>query len=950
MEFGLSSTLIYITGILLVLVLGVIGAFVYQIMGSRFQRPRIILQQREDLPEYLLKLYESAFDQLTELGFTPHHFQLSQDIVAHERADRWCMIMVNRSSGVFAEIAPASTFLDMPGYEADFWSVAKDGTALLTYNGRGHTVFCEIPGVHMHDPLKNSLAEQYQSHLMEQTVFRREKQLTLLNPATYVKLQQKLMDGYFLKLIKDGALISIGNNQFRLTLGKALKLIGQLIKGEAKVGKLARAKFLLQMRSKQIQGGKKSAQNGKSDSSHPTASNSEQTAAEFPVEAEVAAYLRLRSAREYNSVGVMGKVIMFILTVVLSYFAFGLVFSFNSVLILLAVIFFHELGHIAAMYLFKYRDLQILFIPLLGAAATGKKENVAVWKQVMVYLMGPMPGIIIGIILIAFNKTWQAPFVYETAIMLLVINYLNLLPFVPLDGGHIVRLTIMERFPTGKLVFTALSGIAFLIGGFYLGEPVFWVLAIIMLASLPMSKLETRVLKELYADDKVTPKTVSTTSSSTTSALESPTLEKPSLENSSLETMDVQGKITRVFETLRKPQFSKLNFSDKFNLVKSLSEVILQQRHCNWQTTLSLSGLYLGALLLTPPAVMLSAIGINQTADTLAVMTGEIPTRDWDKDIANETDLDKRFELTMGAAQFYTATKNLPLGLSYLQQSEADANTLNKSDKFARLYHAYSFYYQQLGDMNQAEQALQKAIDIGMKASDKNHVQLATHFQSLANLKQKQGDLKEYESDLLTALLFAKQIEKPSERFIIANILDQLIELFTRQKQYHTGIVLLQQTISELDQNDDPAHKYIVRYAYQELGWLFENSGDSKSALENFNKALILMPVRKSKSKDNLADAENTVGDPMEKVNLLLAMAYIQNKYENFATAQTLVENADTIAQQNYFSSISQYIESFQTDVVMPDDEERDRTDERWHAIADAYQNILKHKAEAETG
>lgn len=950
MEFSPLPILLYICGIVLVLLLGVVGAFIYQIMGSRFQRPHIILQQREDLPAYLLKLYQGAFDQLSELGFTPHHFQLSQDIVAHERAEKWCMIMVNRATGVFAEIGPASTFLDMPGYEADFWSVAKDGTALLTYNGRGHTIFGEIPGVRVHDPLQNSLLEQYKTHLNEQMVFRQDKQLTLLNPATYVKLQQKLMDGYFLKLIKDGALISIGHNQFRLTLGKALKLIGQLIKGEAKVGKLARAKYLLQMRAKQGQADKQSNTASQAVNSPSAKTTSAKTPAvnqpnsdvssnvEFPVEAEVAAYMRLKSVQEYNSVGVMGKMIMFILTVILSYFAFGLVFSFNSVLILMAVIFFHELGHIAAMYLFRYRDLQILFIPLLGAAATGKKENVAVWKQVMVYLSGPLPGIIIGIVLIFFNKTWQAPLVYETSIMLLVINYLNLLPFVPLDGGHIVRLTIMERFPTGKLVFTAISGLAFLLGGFYLSEPVFWVLAIIMLASLPMSKLETRVLKELYSSrNSAANKKSDNTANSVTSVEE-------------VDSLDVQGKITRVFETLRKPQFSKLNFSDKFNLVRSLSEVILQQRHCKLPTTLSLSGLYLGALLLTPPAVLVTAVGVDNASDTIAVMTDEIPVKDWDREIAKETDLDKRFEITMSAAQFYSASNNLPLSLSYLQQAEADANTLNKSDKFARLYHAYSFYYQQLGDMDQAEQALKKAIDIGMKASDKNHVQLATHFQSLASLKQKQGDLKEYESDLLTALLFAKQIEKPSERFMIANILDQLIELFTRQKQYNTGIILLQQTISELGETDDPAHKYIVRYAYQELGWLYERSGESKTALDNFNRALILMPTNKTKKGVVTVDNGNVFGDPMEKVNLLLAMASIQNKYSNFLTAQTLIENAETIAKENYFSSLDQYIESFLTDTEVPAATSEDRMLDRWHTIADAYQNILKHKTEADAG
>ena len=237
MNFGLTHTLLYFVGIALVVMLAVVGATVNQLMGIRMHRPRLQLAERADVPGYLQQLYEDAATQLSPLGFEFHHYQLTSDIIAHARAEKLSLVLVNRKSNVFAEISPASTFLDLPGCETDFWSIANDGTALMTVNGRGHTILCNIPGAEIHDPMAVSLAEQYEAHLVERKDVFANKQLLTTNAAGFLKLQQKLLDGYFVSLLKEGGVVSTGSNEFRLSFGKTISLVRQLMHGERRVQK-----------------------------------------------------------------------------------------------------------------------------------------------------------------------------------------------------------------------------------------------------------------------------------------------------------------------------------------------------------------------------------------------------------------------------------------------------------------------------------------------------------------------------------------------------------------------------------------------------------------------------------------------------------------------------------------------------------------------------------------
>ena len=59
---------------------------------------------------------------------------------------------------------------------------------------------------------------------------------------------------------------------------------------------------------------------------------------------------------------------------VLGYFLFK---RWEWLLLITAIIIIHELGHFLAMKFFRYNDLGIFFIPLLGAYVSGTKREVS---------------------------------------------------------------------------------------------------------------------------------------------------------------------------------------------------------------------------------------------------------------------------------------------------------------------------------------------------------------------------------------------------------------------------------------------------------------------------------------------------------------------------------------------------------------------------------------------
>lgn len=132
---------------------------------------------------------------------------------------------------------------------------------------------------------------------------------------------------------------------------------------------------------------------------------------------------------------------------VLGYYIFP---SYQILLLITVIIMIHELGHFFAMKFFKYKDLGIFFIPLLGAYVSGSKREVSQKESAVILLAGPIPGIIIGIIFYFFYNTNPElsfaglPF-YTIAIAFVILNLINLLPVYPLDGGQLLNRVFLDE-------------------------------------------------------------------------------------------------------------------------------------------------------------------------------------------------------------------------------------------------------------------------------------------------------------------------------------------------------------------------------------------------------------------------------------------------------------------------------------------------------------------------
>jgi Zn-dependent protease len=161
--------------------------------------------------------------------------------------------------------------------------------------------------------------------------------------------------------------------------------------------------------------------------------------------------------------------------------------NWRFTLLIIPVLLFHESGHWAAMQIFGYRNLRMFFIPLFGAAVMGRNWNVPGWKKAIVSLAGPLPGIALGIFLGVAGMVSGKPLLNEAAFLLVIINGLNLLPVLPLDGGHVLHTLLFCRNRWLDVVFRILTiGSLLLLSVAGLGK-VFMYLAIFMAIALPVA-------------------------------------------------------------------------------------------------------------------------------------------------------------------------------------------------------------------------------------------------------------------------------------------------------------------------------------------------------------------------------------------------------------------------------------------------------------------------------
>jgi Zn-dependent protease len=161
--------------------------------------------------------------------------------------------------------------------------------------------------------------------------------------------------------------------------------------------------------------------------------------------------------------------------------------SLEFAAMLLPILFFHELGHFAAMRLFRYSNVKMFFIPLLGAAVSGRHYNVPGWKKVIVSLAGPLPGIFLATGLGCCAVYYRIDWLQHAAMLTIFLNGFNLLPILPLDGGWVVHALLFSRHYILDAGFRVLAVVILIAGSFLIGDYFLFFFGVVMAAGLPVA-------------------------------------------------------------------------------------------------------------------------------------------------------------------------------------------------------------------------------------------------------------------------------------------------------------------------------------------------------------------------------------------------------------------------------------------------------------------------------
>ncbi len=121
----------------------------------------------------------------------------------------------------------------------------------------------------------------------------------------------------------------------------------------------------------------------------------------------------------------------------------SIMFSWQFALVLIAVICFHEYGHLWAMKRSGMKTKGMYLIPFVGGVAVGDKAS-SHWQQVFIAMMGPCFGLLMSVFFYAAYLVTENHFIGLVASVSALINIFNLLPVLPLDGGQVVKAMVFS--------------------------------------------------------------------------------------------------------------------------------------------------------------------------------------------------------------------------------------------------------------------------------------------------------------------------------------------------------------------------------------------------------------------------------------------------------------------------------------------------------------------------
>jgi tetratricopeptide (TPR) repeat protein len=175
-------------------------------------------------------------------------------------------------------------------------------------------------------------------------------------------------------------------------------------------------------------------------------------------------------------------------------------FTLKELMIVIIVLFIHEAGHLTAMKLFKYSDVKMFFLPLIGAAVAGREPTPYSSRKAMVSIAGPLPGLFIGLCFVLLHAWMKERIYYDIASMFILINAFNLLPLYPLDGGRFFDLILFSRNYSIEVIFKVGTSLLFIMLAISLQTWVLILIPLFIILSLKSSYYVYKATKGLKAE------------------------------------------------------------------------------------------------------------------------------------------------------------------------------------------------------------------------------------------------------------------------------------------------------------------------------------------------------------------------------------------------------------------------------------------------------------------
>ncbi len=423
--------LLYSVAIIALIAIFVFATFVWTVMGIRLKRGTCEVSSAEEIPEYLRILFEDYAHWLSNIGFQHSHYQRFDLPIVNEYSFKYAAVMMQKEQKSYAIIMPSD--LPEPGSACniEFLTLFTDGTRLMTVNNLMHRLMGEFPDSIMADPYAETPDLQWNAHLAKLENLSGKTRADILSPEDLVDNTRVFLNKYIDNLDTKKAIVKNRDDiSYSLSFPFALALASKMASGEQKSAELKRRMQKL----------------------------GEPNPYRVPPDLEVESYNRLAFTSSHRkAMGWLGKFLLLGITIMLFAFSFGYFRSIEGVIIIIAVLLVHELGHLAGMHLFKYKDVKILFLPFIGAATMGSRRDAKPHERIIISFLGPAPGIAMGMALFLLIPGISG-YLKETALMLLILNYLNLLPIMPLDGGQVFNV-FMARFPYVQTIFQSLSAL-----------------------------------------------------------------------------------------------------------------------------------------------------------------------------------------------------------------------------------------------------------------------------------------------------------------------------------------------------------------------------------------------------------------------------------------------------------------------------------------------------------